>query len=73
MGMTGREFALLSSAGNLLPERDHAGFFTQLLHHPPEFTLFPAKIVQGPIASAGFPWNWAQLPHLESGWVDLVT
>jgi GNAT superfamily N-acetyltransferase len=28
-----------------------AAFFTQPLHHPVEATLFPGKIVQGPIAS----------------------
>jgi hypothetical protein len=48
-------------------------FFAQLAHHPDEFTLLPGKMAQGPVASPAFPWNWAQLPHFESGLVDLVT
>jgi hypothetical protein len=34
-----------------------AGFFAQLIHHPDELTFLPGKMVQGPVASAGFPWN----------------
>ncbi len=67
MGMTGREFAFLEGAGivcrhgrnvpSTVPYRlwVQAAFFAQLIHHPVELTLFPANMVQGPVASAGFP------------------
>jgi hypothetical protein len=32
-----------------------ASFFTQLMHHPPEATLLPGKIVQAPSESPDLP------------------
>lgn len=32
-----------------------AGFFTQLMHHPPESTLLPGKRVHGPCESPDLP------------------
>src|SRR5580698_2311122 len=42
-------------------------FCAQTLHHPPDGTLCPTKILHPPVASPALPWNWAQVPHFWPG------